>query len=119
MKILKIIMFLFLVMNFSELKSAETNDILKNKILKNIRCLVCQGQSVYDSESEFASSIKLIVDRKINEGLKEKQIYQFLREKYGEWVIFDPQLNKNTYILWLLPSLLFLSGGAIIFKKIK
>jgi len=118
MKILKIIMFLFLVMNFSELKSAETNDILKNKILKNIRCLVCQGQSVYDSESEFASSIKLIVDRKINEGLKEKQIYQFLREKYGEWVIFDPQLNKNTYILWLLPSLLFLFGGAIIFKKL-
>ena len=118
MKILKIIMFLFLVMNFSELQSAETNNILKNKILKNIRCLICQGQSVYDSESEFSSSIKLIVDRKIDEGLKEKQIYQFLREKYGEWVIFDPQLNKNTYILWLLPSLLFLFGGAIIFKKL-
>ena len=72
----------------------------------------------HDSESEFASSIKLIVDRKINEGLKEKQIYQFLREKYGDWVIFDPQLNKNTYVLWLLPLLLFLFGGAIIYKKI-
>ena len=118
MKILKIFIILFLVTSFPELKSDEANDILKNKILKNIRCLVCQGQSVYDSESEFASSIKLIVDRKINEGLKEKQIYQFLREKYGEWVIFDPQLNKNTYILWLLPSLLFLFGGAIIFKKL-
>ena len=117
MKILKIFILLFLVTNFSELKSDETNDILKNKILKNIRCLICQGQSVYDSESEFASSIKLIVDRKINEGLKEKQIYQFLREKYGDWVIFDPQLNKNTYILWLLPLLLFLLGGAIIYKK--
>ena len=109
---------LFLVTSFSELRSDETNDVLKNKILKNIRCLICQGQSVYDSESEFASSIKLIVDRKINEGLKEKQIYQFLREKYGEWVIFDPQLNKNTYVLWLLPLLLFLFGGAIIYKKI-
>ena len=86
MKILKIFIILFLVIGFSELKSDETNDILKNKILKNIRCLICQGQSVYDSESEFASSIKLIVDRKINEGLKEKQIYQFLREKYGDWV---------------------------------
>ncbi|WP_415313379.1 cytochrome c-type biogenesis protein CcmH [Candidatus Pelagibacter sp. Uisw_106] len=118
MKILKIFIILFLVTSFSELKSDETNDILKNKILKNIRCLICQGQSVYDSESEFASSIKLIVDRKINEGLKEKQIYQFLREKYGDWVIFDPQLNKNTYILWLLPLLLFLLGGAIIYKKI-
>ena len=118
MKILKIFIILFLVTSFSELKSDETNDVLKNKILKNIRCLICQGQSVYDSESEFASSIKLIVDRKINEGLKEKQIYQFLREKYGDWVIFDPQLNKNTYVLWLLPLLLFLFGGAIMYKKI-
>jgi cytochrome c-type biogenesis protein CcmH len=118
MKILKIFIVLFLVINFSELKSDEVNDLLKNKILKNIRCLICQGQSVYDSESEFASSIKLIVDRKINEGLKEKQIYQFLREKYGDWVIFDPLLSKNTYVLWLLPLLLFLLGGAIIFKKL-
>ena len=118
MKILKILIILFLVTSFSELKSDEVNDILKNKILKNIRCLICQGQSVYDSESEFASSIKLIVDRKINEGLKEKEIYQFLREKYGDWVIFDPQLNKNTYVLWLLPLLLFLIGGAIIFRRL-
>ena len=118
MKIFKTLIVLFLITNFSELKSDEVNDILKNKILKNIRCLICQGQSVYDSESEFASSIKLIVDRKINEGLKEKQIYQFLREKYGDWVIFDPQLNKNTYVLWLLPLFLFLIGGAIIFKRL-
>ena len=118
MKIFKIFIILLLITNFSELKSEEKSDILKNKILKNIRCLICQGQSVYDSESEFASSIKLIVDRKINEGLKEKQIYQFLREKYGDWVIFDPKLNKNTYVLWLLPLLLFLLGGAIIYKKI-
>ena len=118
MKVLKIFVILILVTSFSDLESDEKNDVLKNKILKNIRCLICQGQSVYDSESEFASSIKLIVDRKINEGLKEKQIYQFLREKYGDWVIFDPQLNKNTYVLWLLPLLLFLFGGAIIFKKL-
>ena len=118
MKVLKIFIILILVISFSESKSNEVNDVLKNKILKNIRCLICQGQSVYDSESEFASSIKLIVDRKINEGLKEKQIYQFLREKYGNWVIFEPQLNKNTYVLWLLPLLLFLFGGAIIYKKI-
>ena len=119
MKILKIFIVLFLVTNFSELRSNEINNVLKNKILKNIRCLICQGQSVYDSESEFASSIKLIVDRKINEGVKEKQIYQFLREKYGDWIIYSPQLTKNTYILWLLPILLFLIGGVIIQKKIQ
>ena len=118
MKILKIFIILFLSIGFSQLKSDEKNIELKNKILKNIRCLICQGQSVYDSESEFASSIKLIVDRKINEGLKEERIYKFLREKYGDWVIYDPRLNKNTYILWLLPLLLFLFGGAIIYKKL-
>ena len=118
MKFIKIFIILFLIVSFSGLKSAEVNDVLKNKILKNIRCLICQGQSVYDSESEFASSIKLIVDRKINEGLKEKQIYQFLREKYGDWVVFDPQLNKNTYVLWLLPLLLFLLGGVVMRKKL-
>ena len=118
MKILKIFIILFLFMNFSQLHSNETNNVLKNKILKNIRCLICQGQSVYDSESEFASSIKLIVDRKINEGLKEEHVYEFLREKYGDWIVYDPQLNKKTYILWLLPLLLFLFGGAIIYKKV-
>ena len=119
MKILKIFIVLFLSIGFSDLKSDEKNDELKNKILKNIRCLICQGQSVYDSESEFASSIKLIVENKINDGLKEKQIYNFLREKFGDWVIYDPKLNKNTYILWLLPLLLFLLGGAIMRKKLK
>jgi cytochrome c-type biogenesis protein CcmH len=119
MKILKVFIVLFFVISFSELKSDEVNDILKHKILKNIRCLICQGQSVYDSESEFASSIKLFVDIKINDGLKEDSIYEFLREKYGDWIVYDPQLNKNTYILWLLPLLLFLLGGAIMKKKLK
>ena len=119
MKILKIFIVLFLSIGFSDLKSDEKNDELKNKILKNIRCLICQGQSVYDSESEFASSIKLIVENKINDGLKEEQIYDFLREKFGDWVIYDPKLNKNTYILWLLPLLLFLLGGAIMKKNLK
>ena len=118
MKVLKIFIILFVVANFSELKSTEANDILKNKILKNIRCLICQGQSVFDSESDFANSIKLIVEKKINEGSSEDQIYEFLREKYGDWAIYDPELNKNTYILWLLPLLLFLFGGAILFKKL-
>ena len=119
MKIVKIFMIVFLFTGFSYLKSDEENDELKNKILKNIRCLICQGQSVYDSESDFASSIKLIVDRKIKEGQQEELIYDFLREKYGDWIIYDPELNKNTYILWLLPLLIFLLGGAIIYKIIK
>jgi len=119
MKILKILLITFLFLGTTQLKSNEKNNEFKNKILKNIRCLICQGQSVYDSESDFASSIKLIVDKKIKEELSEEQIYEFLREKYGNWVIYDPKLNKNTYILWLLPLLLFLLGGAIMVRKLK
>tara|TARA_B100000795_G_C22730342_1_gene411127 strand:+ start:179 stop:550 length:372 start_codon:yes stop_codon:yes gene_type:complete len=118
MKTFKIFLILFLLLGVSHLKSDEKNNELKNKILKNIRCLICQGQSVYDSESDFASSIKLIVDRKIEGGISEDQIYDFLRDKYGDWVIYDPELNKNTYFLWLLPLLLFLVGGAIIVKNL-
>ena len=118
MKLLKIFLIILLLMSFSQLKSNEKNDELKNNILKNVRCLICQGQSVYDSESDFASSIKLIVDKKINEEMSEDQIYEFLREKYGDWVIYEPKLNKNTYVLWLLPLLLFLAGGEIIRKNL-
>ena len=118
MKTLKIFLIIFLSIGFTQLKSDEKKNEQTNKILKNIRCLICQGQSVYDSESDFASSIKLIVDKKINDGMSEDQVYKFLREKYGDWVIYDPELNKNTYILWLLPLLLFFAGGAIMIKNL-
>ena len=118
MKTLKFFLIVFLLIGFSQLESDEKNNDLKNKILKNIRCLICQGQSVYDSESDFALSIKLIVNKKIKDGMSEDQVYKFLREKYGNWIIYDPVLNKNTYILWLLPLLLFLAGGAIIRKNL-
>ena len=118
MKIIKLSLLILILLNFSNLKSDEKFDKLKNKILKNVRCLICQGQSVYDSDSEFSSSIKLIVKKKINEGLSEKQIYEFLKEKYGQWILYDPEMSKNTYILWLLPVLLFLLGGAIIYKNL-
>ena len=93
-------------------------DKLKTEITKNLRCLVCQGQSVYDSDSEFAVSLKLVVENKIQQGLTEDQIYKFLTDKYGEWILYDPKFNKNTYLLWFLPLLILLLGGAIIVKKL-
>ena len=104
-----------MLINFTSANADE--DKLQSKITKNLRCLICQGQSVYDSDSEFAVSLKLVVKRKISEGLTEKQIYEFLTKKYGEWILYDPQINKNTYLMWFLPLLIFLFGGAIIFKK--
>ena len=119
MRFLKIFLLIFLFANVTSANVGIENNNLKSKILKNIRCLVCQGQSVYDSESEFSDSIKLLVKKQIVEGKSEEQIYEFLRDKYGHWIIYDPKLNKNTYILWLLPLLLFLLGGAIMINKLK
>ena len=114
MKIFNIFIIIFYVIFLSHVNAVEEDK--RNKIVKNLRCLICQGQSVYDSDSEFASSLKILVDKKISEGLTEKQIYEYLKNKYGEWILYDPELNKNTYILWLLPILLFLVGGAIIYR---
>ena len=98
---------------------SKANEIeLERKITKNLRCLICQGQSVYDSDSEFAISLKLVVNNKIEEGLSEDQIYKFMTEKYGDWILYDPKFNKYTYLLWFLPLLIFLFGGAIIIKRL-
>ena len=115
MNFLRIILILFFVVPFNHLQADD--QYKKNKITKNLRCLICQGQSVYDSDSEFANSLKVLVDKKINEGLTEDQIYKYFKDKYGDWILYDPELNKNTYILWLLPILLFLIGGAIIYRN--
>ena len=115
MKFLKFL--IILVFIFNTAYSNENRSELINKISKNIRCLICQGQSVYDSESDFAVSIKLIIDKKLNEGLNENEIYDFLKKQYGEWISYDPEFNKKTFILWILPILLFFIGGAIILRK--
>ena len=114
---MKFFRFFLIVILFFSITSlnAEEND-KRNKITKNLRCLICQGQSVYDSDSEFAISIKVLVHKKLKEGFSENQIYDFFKEKYGDWILYNPDLNKNTYILWLLPILMFLIGGAIIVK---
>ncbi len=91
---------------------------LENKIFKNLRCLICQGQSVYDSQSDFAESMKIVVRKNLKSGMSEKDIYQFMRNNYGEWVLYDPEINKGTYLLWGLPFLFFLIGGAIILRKL-
>ena len=116
MKLFKFFLAILIVFAFNYVKAEEIK--IQNKITKNLRCLICQGQSVYDSDSEFAISLKIVVKNKINDGFTEKQIYDFLTNKYGDWIIYDPKLNKNTLFLWFLPLLIFLIGGAIVFRKL-
>ena len=116
MKILKLFLIIFFILPINNLKA--DNEVLKNKITKNLRCLVCQGQSIYDSDSEFANSLKIVVDKKINEGLSEKQIYSYFQSKYGEWIVYDPEITKNTFLLWVLPLILFVFGAILIIRKV-
>ena len=114
------IIIVIIFFSFSLVANAQdSNSKLINKISKNIRCLVCQGQSIYDSQSDFAISLKLMINKKIEEGYTEEQIYDYLINQYGEWILYDPKFNKNTFFLWLLPILVFLGGGWIVFKKTK
>ena len=115
MKFLRLILIIYFTLSINNTLANEYDK--RNKITKNLRCLICQGQSVYDSDSEFANSLKILVDKKLREGSTEDQIYEYLKDKYGDWILYDPGLNKNTYILWLLPILLFVIGGAIIYKS--
>ena len=118
MKLSKIFLLLVFMLNFFSISFAEKNDQLTIKISKNLRCVICQGQSIYDSQSDFAVSMKILINKKIEQGLSEKEIYELLKDKYGEWIVYDTGFNKNTFILWGLPVLLFFLGGAIIIKKI-
>ena len=112
--LISIIIWLVSFFNFSYADNSEKVD----QISKNLRCLICQGQSVYDSQSDFALSMKILIQNKINEGKNDEQIYEYLKAKYGEWIVYDPEVNKNTILLWVLPLILFVFGGILILRKV-
>ena len=109
---------IILFLNFSLLYGTEKK-VDQNIIYKNLRCLVCQGQSIADSNSDFAQTIKLVVKNLIKDGNTEAEIYLFMADKYGEWIVFKPQLNQHNFILWFFPYLALILGGVIIFFMVK
>lgn len=114
MRTLSLIIISFLIITISYSNESKTY-----KILKNLRCLVCQGQTISDSNSDFALTIKEVVTEKVNEGLSEKEIYYFLSDKYGDWILFNTPLKKNSYLLWFMPYVLFILGGVILYILVK
>ncbi len=118
MKIFKIFFFIFCFLcNFNITSHAQANQDV-DKISKNLRCLICQGQSVYDSQSEFALTIKMLIKNKLQEGESEGEIYDYLKVLYGEWIVYDPEFNKKNFLLWVFPLILFIFGGLLIYKKV-
>ena len=114
-KIINLVFLLYFYFNFSYANEINTK---VDQITKNLRCLICQGQSVYDSQSDFAISMKLVVKNKIDEGKEEEEIYDYLKNKYGEWIVYEPELNQNTFLLWSIPLILFAFGGLLIIRKV-
>ena len=117
---IKLVLFIVLniIFNYNYVYSEINNLSLHKQISKNIRCIVCQGQSIDESNSDFAINIKNLISVKLEDGLNEEEIYEFLKSRYGEWIIYKPELNIDNFILWILPYVLFIAGGFYIFVKL-
>ena len=123
----KIIITIFLLLFFSNQLSAFAkslnNEIDVNnrirEISQNVRCLVCQNQSIDESNSELAKDLKILIKEKLILGDSDEEIYGFLKERYGDYILLKPPLNLNTVILWFLPFIVLMFGSILIFKIIK
>ena len=109
-----IILFIF----FIPVQLAMASTEREINIYKNIRCLVCQGQSLNDSNSDFAIDLKKVIKKKIINKKSDKEIYNYLTERYGDWVLFNPPLKINTFLLWGFPLMFALLGGVFIYIKV-
>lgn len=105
----------------------EPNEILKNQkqelrarnISKNIRCMVCQNQSIDESNAPLAKDLRILIRNKIKDGKKDEEIYKFLTDRYGDFILLKPPFKLNTFALWLLPFIFVLIGIFIVFSHNK
>jgi len=103
--------------------TVEPNEILENKkqefrarnISKNIRCMICQNQSIDESSAPLAKDLRILIRNKIKDGKKDEEIYKFLTDRYGDFILLKPSFKLNTLALWLLPFLFVLIGIFIVF----
>ena len=107
--------------------TVEPNEILKNQkqelrarnISKNIRCMVCQNQSIDESNAPLAKDLRILIRNKIKDGKKDEEIYKFLTDRYGDFILLKPPFKLNTLALWLLPIIFVLIGTFIVFSHNK
>ena len=117
---LKFFFKIFFVLFFSF--SSYSNEGIDNKVKKltlELRCMTCQNQSVYDSDSDYSKDIKIFVKEKFEEGLSEKEIKKILTERYGEYILFKPYFNSKNLFLWLFPFVLAIAAILLLIKKTK
>jgi|TARA_B110000196_G_C20758962_1_gene481252 cytochrome c-type biogenesis protein CcmH len=121
-KNLIVIICLLIQFNFHDCYAVEPNEILKNSkqedrarnISKNIRCMVCQNQSIDESSAPLAKDLRILIRDKIKDGKKDDEIYIFLTDRYGDYILLKPPFKFNTLALWLLPFIFCIIGLFII-----
>ncbi len=88
-------------------------------IMKELRCLVCQNQSIIDSDAELAGDLRAIVREQVAMGKNHEQIIEFMTSRYGDWILLDPPFKASNALLWLGPLFLLLIGGFLVFRTIR
>ncbi len=88
-------------------------------LFKEVRCVVCQNQSIDDSEAQIAKDLRIIIREQIQEGKNEEQILGFLTARYGDYVLLEPPFRAGTLLLWLSPLIVLLAGGAIAWTTLR
>ena len=117
--VLFIIIHIFLVNS----NSVEPDEFLQNSkqelrarnISKNVRCVVCQNQSIDESSAPLAKDLRILIRKKIKDGNTDDEIYKFLVNRYGDFILLKPLLKFNTFILWIMPFVLLVIGIFIIY----
>jgi len=112
--VLSILFFTLLINNVN----ANIEDNLK-KITLKLRCMTCQNQTIYDSEADFSLDIKKIVIQKLQNNETEKEIINFLIQRYGEYIVFEPQMNKQNIFLWFFPFVIMALSLVFLILRIK
>ena len=90
-----------------------------DRLTKELRCLVCQNQNLADSDAQLAHDLRREVHDLILTGRNDEEVKQFLVDRYGDFVLYRPPVQKNTYLLWLAPLALLLIGGVVLRSSIK
>ena len=115
----KLLFFLFfLIFSYYSYASESVDDKVKQLTLE-LRCMTCQNQSVYDSDSDYAKDIKKVVEEKFKQGLSEKEIKDVLTERYGEYILFRPYFNSKNLLLWLFPFILVIASMFVFLRNLK
>ena len=94
-----------------EIMSDPARESRARNLSRELRCMVCQNQSIDDSEAPLARDLRLLVRERIAAGDNDAQVLDFLVARYGEFVLLKPRLEPHTYLLWLLPPLALAGGG--------